>query len=952
MVLSTNVAETSITIPGIRFVIDSGLVRLSRYNPRLRLQELRIEPVSQAAAHQRRGRCGRLGNGVCIHLYSEEQLKNAPEYTPPEIQRSSLAGVILRMAELKLPPIEEFPFLDPPGPGLIREGRTTLNDLQALTPEGGLTPLGRELARLPMDPHFGKMLIDARKEGVFPVMAVITAGLSLPDPGERPFEEAKAADSAHHKFDCESSDFLGLVKLWRAVNAEEGRAPGESLRNFARKNFYNFKRLREWRSLVGDLLECFDEKLTVEKLTTENAFNDSDRIHRILLGAMPRQLAVFDPENRNYMDMTGKRFLIFPGSGLAKRKNPPQWLLFLALMETSRTFGRCVAEAQPHWLPQVAPWICKSVYDQARFDPEKGFVYARERVTAGALVVHPGRRRHYGTIDPAAAKEVFITEGLVRGEARSRKCPWLEEFNYLLEELRQLEERMRRPSALLDEAAAAEHFREVLPAPLNSVEALEKDWAFRHKSYAPGLEAMLPESEDLEEDEREFPAELRVNGRRIPLRYRFSPGEEGDGVTALVPEDELNLLPAFFPEYPVPGYLPWTVEHLLRALPKETRRELAPLGECNDAFCQSFRTGKLFTDRPLADTLAEFLSGFRETEVLPGNFDRVELPEFLRFKVAVLDPKNRIRRILYEMPKRSGAASRLTPGLRGMERFRNEGWSELPLSFDLPESVKLPPGDREAYPALTVRENDDTFGTALFLDHAEAVRTFRKAVIALFRKRHTQQVQYFQRRFRPGKELALGLFLHYPDWDRDLADLAILDALGAPPESLRTAAMLNDAFENAAAGEFGIAFDRRASELPKLCEQAEAIRTLLRKLPRSSWTASDAGNQLDFLLREGFLRSPEGADGLARHLRGLRIRLERACGAPLVKDEAKGEALEEFSNRFLLAAQEQELADHAGLTEFFLLLEEARIGAFAPEMGVRIRSAAAKLEEAWKHLRL
>ena len=343
IILSTNVAETSLTIPGIRFVIDSGLVRLSRYNPRSRIQELQIEQVSQASARQRRGRCGRLRDGVCVRLYSDEILAASDPYTSPEIQRSSLAGVILQMASLGLPPVEEFPFVDPPSGNLIREGRRTLEDLHAITPEGKLTPVGRKLARMPLDPHLGMILLAAEKYKVLPELLVIVSFLSISDPRERPFEKAKEADEAQKIFQSGESDFLGILLLWCAMQEAMGEKNSKTvLRKFAARHFLNFRRLLEWRSLTEELggmmdVDTYAGKVPVIDFETSEKLYDP--IHKALLSGLPRNMALFDPEEKNYMDMGGKKFILFPGSGLARNKKPFSYLLFFALVETSRIFG-------------------------------------------------------------------------------------------------------------------------------------------------------------------------------------------------------------------------------------------------------------------------------------------------------------------------------------------------------------------------------------------------------------------------------------------------------------------------------------------------------------------------------------------------------------------------------------------------------------------------------------
>ncbi len=402
IILSTNVAETSLTIPGIRFVVDSGLVRLSRYNPKSRIQELRIEMISQASARQRRGRCGRLRDGVCVHLYSEEDLANADPYTDPEIQRSSLAGVILQMAALKLPPIQDFPFVDPPGNAHIREGLRALEDLHAIDLKQHLTSVGWTLAEFPLDPHLGKMLLEGKKRQVLPELIAAVSFLSIQDPRERPFEKAAEADASRKEFLDPESDFLTILNLWKATERER-HISNSALRRFCIKYFLNFRRMREWSNLAEDLLELFPdfhpEHLSKSLEQEEHSWRKDD-IHKSFMSGLPRQLACLNPETKMYQDMNGRSFLLFPGSSLTRLKAPPRWILTFALVETSRVFARNCCVVLPEWLEETAPHICTKHYDSVHWDATSGFVYAREKVMAGQLVIHPGRRRHYGPIHP------------------------------------------------------------------------------------------------------------------------------------------------------------------------------------------------------------------------------------------------------------------------------------------------------------------------------------------------------------------------------------------------------------------------------------------------------------------------------------------------------------------------------------------------------------------------
>jgi len=947
VILSTNVAETSLTIPGIRFVVDSGLVRLSRYNPRTRIQELRVEAVSKAGARQRRGRCGRLSDGVCVRLYSEEDFAKSPDYTPPEIQRSSLAGVILQMALLKLPPITEFPFVDPPGPALIREGLRTLDDLHALD-NGRLTESGRRLAALPVDPHLGQMLLAAEKAGVLPFLAVIAAYLSVSDPHERPLEEIKAADEAHRRFRSDESDFLGIINLWTAAEAARGNNGSNSaLRRFCKQNFLNYKRMHEWRNLAFELAENFSS--SPDAVDSEKARMEYDAIHKSILSGLPRQMAVFDREKNSFRDMTGKLFLPFPASGLARRKKAPDWLMFFALMETSRVFGRECAAVKSEWLYEVAPHLCKAVYDEIHFDPRSGFVRARERITAGALTITPGRRRDYAPVDPVQAREVFIREGLVPGLAEVPGCPWVSEYKLLLEMLRELEIRMRHPGGFIDEEALFDWFDRVLPPEMNSCSAVKKHWQRVRRSFVPEPEEIVFYP-DMLRDSSGFPDFVVSGGVKLPAKYVFDPEDPCDGVTLCVGEDELNLVGRNILDYGVPGYLAWKIGHMFRALPKNFRRALQPVGECAADFMTLFKEKKILTEQPLVEAVREFLHDRLDLDVPPPILENIDYPEYLVTKLALLDGNGRVKKVLRAFPGRGELGSRLSRALPEARKFFSASGADWPANLSLPRSARLTEGgERTIYPALTVENG--LVGSSSFLDEREAGLSHRAAILRLFRLKAKMQTDYWKNKLKVSNEVQLTLFLRYPEWKEDALDLILLSALETDPADIREKAHFEREMEQALE-KIGPESRRVTASLEELSQNVDRVNALLRRLPADSWSCSDVSAQLAGLLRPGFLRSAEAFDMYPRCLKSLLRRLERAVGAGWAKDEQKGEALVPFISRFRLAAGKTDLSRHAGLLDFFLLLQEARIAVFSPELGIRKGATAAALAAAWESLRL
>ena len=950
IVLATNVAETSLTIPGIRYVVDSGLVRLSRYNPRTRIQELRVETVSQASARQRRGRCGRLRDGVCVHLYTEETLKESSEFTPPEIQRSSLAGVILQMASLGLPPLGEFPLVDEPSPALVREGMRALNDLRALNGTR-LTAVGRKLAAMPLDPHLGKMLLEADRHRLLSELLVIVAFLSIPDPRERPFEKASEADAAHRKFASDKSDYIGILNLWLALDEEyrNNRNSNQALRRFAQKNYLNYRRIREWRNLADDLREICAEAGCASKNEINLERLPYDVLHKVLLSGLPRQLGCYNRETRLYSDMGGKKFLLFPGSGLAKRKSPPDCVLSFALVETTRVFARCNAEARPEWLEQIAPHLCAYVYDNVCWDDRSGFVYARERVTAGQLVIHPGRRCHYAKTHPKEAREVFLREGLVSGAANLRGT-WLEESSYLIRELRLLELKIRRPDSLIDEDALYDWFDRALPPEICSVDAVKRDWNAKKQSYTPAPEEFTTESySDLRESD--YPDFLLFAGQRFSLSYRYDPGEKLDGITLLAREDSLNLLSPYVLDYLVPGYLPQKIELLIRSLPKSIRVELMPIADAVDSFMERYRAGEIFTEQPLASALADFLLEEYGVELESDAFDRADLPEYLRMKLSILNEHGKVRETTRTFPDVHRLNSCLSTNIPAVKKWDMEHCRCWPgISETLPYSITV---SEEAgtvgYPAVVAEE--ESVGRKVFLKEKEARLNHERGLLMLYRMEMPVLVKHMRSALKVPHYLELSFFLNDPLWREELIDRAVRESFPLDCWDIRSAGDFAQCVEHSrdCAAE---CLAKNLAELKSVFALYEEVVLLKRRLPRDSDCASAIEERLELLFRKGFLRCRTAFSRYDRYLKALKIRIERALTAP-AKDAQKGADLEAYASKLKLALEiESDLEKNGELYEFYLLFEEANINRYAPEIRTLEKCGPEILKRKWDAVRI
>ncbi|MBE6405468.1 MAG: ATP-dependent RNA helicase HrpA [Lentisphaerae bacterium] len=947
IILATNVAETSLTIPGIRYVVDTGLVRLSRYNPRSRIQELRVETVSKASSMQRRGRCGRTRDGICVHLYSEEDFQNAADFTPPEIQRASLAGVILQMASLNLPPLGKFPLVDEPAPALIREGYRALDDIGAVAgPDHRITKLGRLLSSMPVDPHLGKMLLEAKQKKVLPEMLVIAAFLSIQDPAERPFEKAAEADGAHRKFASDKSDFLGILTLWNAIRKAYSEANGsyQAIRRFAKTNYYNYRRLREWENLVDDLNDVLPNRLPMQakNLVIELERVSYDALHTSILSGIPRNLSCFEPEQKLYSDMASKKFIMFPGSGMAKRKNTPKWLMFFSLMETSRVFSRCNAEAKPEWLEQVAPQLCSKVYDAAEWDQESGFVYAREKIRAGALLIHPGRRRHYGAVNPVEARKIFIQQGLATGLAYSRGT-WLEKFSKEINRLRDYEIRLRRPDSLVQDVFLEQWFEEHLPEHINSTADILKDWIAVHKDYAPDIKIMLEEAGGF--DPKDYPDFLVSSGERFKLKYKFDPGESKDGLFLLVPDDNLNLLDRYLPDYLVPGMLQEKVEFLLKTLPKMQRLKLNPLRETAEFFALSCQDGTVFTDQPLTDALSGWLE--ENYDVRP-EFDPERLPEHLVMKLAILNENGKISKILREYPSEPGRSSALGATVSSVKKWSAVQCKDWPGDF--PQTVNISgKSGTIGYPALTAEAL--TVGTRVFLKECEAIHSQRQGLVKLFSILQPGLMKQLRSGAKLPGNILMTFFMEYKDWQSDAADNAVLKGFGCPPESIHSEQLFRSALERARGESWGC-LEKDLLFLKEIFSLYEKLLPFYKKLRGDSDSAMEIKAHLKLLFRPGFLRFTEALEHYPRYLKALSVRAQRASNS-LASDAAKGVDLKPWIEKQRLALEMVPAVRTApGLVDFFLLVEEAKINRYAPEIRTLGKTGTSALEKAWNEVRL
>lgn len=645
IILATNVAETSLTIPGIRFVIDSGYARISRHETGGGIQRLQVEPISQASARQRRGRCGRISEGICVRLYSEEDFLERPEFTDPEILRSALAGVVLQMEHLNLGDPLKFPFVDPPQPRRVAQAYRVLEEIGAIEKvQGGmeLTGIGRTLARLPVDPRVGRILIGADEEGCLAEGLVIASALTVQDPKERPKEKQEAADQAHARFRDKRSDFTGWLRLWYAIQGERKKS-GNALRRFCQKNFINYRRVQEWFNLhreLRDSLRSLKWKLPPhDKRLSDPEDTYSEPLHRALLAAIPSQIGMHEGRQKGYKGARNTNFFLFPGSGIFGAS--PSWVMAFDIVETAKLYARNAAMFDPGWFEKVAPHLCRYRYSNPHWVKEQGAVYGDERVMACGLPVVDKRPVHYGRIDRKLARGVFILEALVNENTRA-PLPALASNRETLAAANRLEHKTRRLNGLVHPEAVVAFYEDRIPPSICTQKEFEK-WVSKqpegHIDFTLD-DCLVPQVEPIRVEE--YPDSLwSPDGEtEFVLRYLHQPSDSTDGISMIVPLAELPHLPEWFGDWMVAGWLPEKVGMLVKCLRKDLRTMLPPNKEVVQAFVDAWAGYE--PDGFLVDALIDWLHDEHSLDVSVSSFDLNRVPEYLKMNYVVIDDRDKV----------------------------------------------------------------------------------------------------------------------------------------------------------------------------------------------------------------------------------------------------------------------------------------------------------------------
>ncbi len=977
VILATNVAETSVTIPGIVYVIDTGVARLSRYDPRSGTTRLHIEAISQASAEQRKGRCGRVREGICVRLYDEQSFAARPAYTDPEIKRTGLAGVILRMKSLGLGSVEDFPFLDPPSSKAIAEGYRVLDELGALDERRELTPLGERLARFPVDPRIGRMILAAADLGCLREMLVVAAALSIQDPRERPLDAQQKADELHRRFRDERSDFVGLLRLWDFVREAEKKGRSH-LRRTCKENLLSYVRVREWTETHRQLEEIVRE-LRIEPRRAGHGrpekppdgrpekrpdgrpngrgAQDGDRtdaLHRALATGLLSKIGKWNPEQRIYMGAKQTRFAIHPSSALAKK--PPEWVMAFELVETTQLFARMVAKVEPEWLLEAGAHLVKRSYSDPHWSERSARAVVKEHATLFGLTIAKDRTVDYARVAPARARRIFLEHALVRGEYASRGA-FQKKNQELLAEVARLRDKARRSDMFADDDALVAFFEQRVPDHVVDGKTFEA-WREEAEKKDPNLLCLSMEdvlAGDPTLSPKDYPDAIVLHGATLPLSYRFDPSADDDGITVTVP---LVLVPQLDPgelDWTIPGWHEEKIRALLYELPRALRKELGDLGE----LARTLASRLVPFDGPMLPRLAAAIADVTGARVPPDAFRPDAVPAWLRLTVRIVDAQGKTLaqgRDVADLLERHGARARAV----WKESAPPAKWDRKGLTkwdfAELPRFVtrRVSGVEVRSYPAIVDR------GTSVDLVSMESESAAEQATragvrrLAMIATRQTLSV-IAPRLPRPFPRLdgvprsRAEVDAHREALLARIADVAFRLDEGELPRTKEDFDRLVAAGAprlDPASRVFSDAFAPISVELDKL---VQALRNA-SKHPSGRLAVLDIQAQLEHLFTPDFVETVP-FDRLAhipRYLRAAQVRLQRAIADPR-KDADKHAPFGPLWTSFLEKRKNARDADAA--RELRWLFEELRVAIFAPELKTPVPVSVAKVKDALAALR-
>ncbi len=948
--LATNVAETSLTVPGIRFVVDSGVARLSRYSSRRRVQVLPIEAISRASADQRAGRCGRLGPGVCIRLYSEQDFQERDAYTDPEILRSNLASVILQMRTMGLGSVQEFPFIDPPRPAMVREGHQTLHELGAMDESEGLTELGRRLAALPIDPRLGRMILAADGEGCLSEVLIIAAALSIQDPRQRPLDQPERADQAQAQFHHPDSDFLALLNVWQFFHEQKKHMSWNKLRICCQEHFLSFMRMREWM----DVHQQLKRVVTESGMRLNAAPAAYDTIHRSLLAGLLSSVAL-RTGGTAYQGAGGKTLHLFPGSGLYRQ--PPRWIVAGELVETTRLYARTAARVQPAWIERLAGHLIKRKVRNPRFEPRTASVVAEESITLFGLPLASGRRTPYGPVDPVAARELFIQQGLVEG-LHQTNASFFEHNRRLIAEIEALQAKRRRRDLLVEFSARFAFFDRRLPPHVWNGARFHA-WRKQAERQDPDLLKMTRADLMLDPDEaagaQAYPDLLALNGSSFPLAYRLEPGERDDGVTVTVPLEALGQLDVQRLQWLVRGYLEELIVALIRTLPKALRRNFVPAPD----FAAACKDRIAFGDGSLLESLSRLLEAMTGIAVPLEAWRAEALPEHLRMNVKVVGADGSALaegRDVAELRRSVGQEAATALAEVSEERFDRRGVRRWDFG-ELPEDVVIERRGAALLAFPTLVDEGDAVAIALRGSRAIAERELRDGLRRLLLLQVDEEIEHHVAALPDLETMVLQYALLGPvrelkdELGRLIVDRVFLDGRPLPRS--------REAFEACLDAGFGTIWDAALEVGQLVAEILRAHQALLialdRTMPRQ-WelAVADIQEQRRHLVGPKFLTSTpfRWLVQLPRFLQACEVRFQKLAGGGHVRDEELMVQFAPLWADYQARAEEhrQQGIEDPALVEYRWMLEELRVSLFAQGLGTSIPVSFKRLKKQWQEI--
>ncbi|AWB81760.1 ATP-dependent RNA helicase HrpA [Corynebacterium yudongzhengii] len=957
IVLATNIAETSLTVPGIHYVVDTGTARISRYSTRTKVQRLPIEAISQASANQRSGRCGRVANGVAIRLYSEEDFHSRPEFTDPEILRTNLASVILQMISLRLGAVDDFPFVEPPEHKAVRDGLTLLHELGAITQKekGGLpvlTNIGKDIARIPVDPRMARMLVEARQRGVLDDLIILVSALTIQDVRERPLEQQAQADQAHARFKDKSSDFLSLIKLWNYISETRDELSGNAFRRRMREEFLHYLRIREWWDLVRQLRDV-TRRLGWEKKDTERVNRDEDAIHRSLLSGLLSNIGARDGKSKEFQGARGTRFMVFPGSSLAKK--PPEFLMAAELVETSRLWARQVAAIDPAWVEDLGGDLLRHNYSDPVWSSKRTAAMAHQKTMLYGVTIVADRLVPYHRVDPVAARDMFIRHALIEGDWSTHHDFYRRNVEKL-ETAAEVEEKARRRGIVVDEDTLFDFYDARLPENITTGKNFDHWWKKARRENPDLLdfdpEALLGDDASAITEEA-FPDRWRDGSLEFELSYLFEPGHERDGVTVHIPVPLLAGIDETGYDWLVPGMREELATELIRTLPKASRRSVVPAPEFARRAVEKLVPG----ESPLVEQLADVLRELGGSGINASDFRPSALPEHLRMTYAAINKKGRIidsDKDLSALQARQAGHIRSSVSRVGRksESPAVKNWTAENLG-KVPEEVTttVDGHDVQAYPALSV--TDEGVEVKVLPTKAAAENSMRTATLTLLMRDISVNTKQMIKGLPLTQRVAVDNYPHggAEGLVRDARVAAIRDA------------MMDNGGPVREPSEFEELRKKVAADTPRRVRQA--VVTLAPALVQLSkvreeldkWTGpaiDDMERQLSFLLPEqAITRHGLGhLQHLPRYLQAMSIRLEE-MGMDPDKDADRQAEIDE-AHAYLRGRLRQLPAGREKspeVREIAWMIEELRVSLFAQRLGTsrpvslrRIMKAVDKLK--------